>query len=183
MSEFKTVFDEFSLALRRYIARNVSDSAAVDDILQEVFIKAYKNSSKLKSQEKLKSWLFTIAKNTITDHYRADKRTELLAEDAAQETLEPSFYDELSGCVRHFAQALPAGYSEVLEAYEFEELSAQQIAQKLDIPLSTVKSKIQRGRKKIKDALFECCSFEFDRDGKPVDFAPKCCTAPSCFKN
>lgn len=62
--EFKAVFDEFSHSIRRYIAFRISDTAAVDDILQEIFISLYKNGDKIKSKEKLKSWLYTVAKKT-----------------------------------------------------------------------------------------------------------------------
>jgi RNA polymerase sigma-70 factor, ECF subfamily len=180
--EFKAAFDEFSHSIRRYIAFRISDTAAVDDILQEVFISLYKNGDKIKSKEKLKSWLYTVAKNAIIDHARAKKLVEALPDDIADISNDDGFHKELSGCIKHFAHTLPPAYSEVTALYEFEELSADEIAKKLSIPLATVKSKIQRGRKKLKEALFGCCEFEFDRHGTPIDFRPKCCKTPRCLK-
>lgn len=180
--EFKAAFDEFSHSIRRYIAFRISDTAAVDDILQEVFISLYKNGDKIKSKEKLKSWLYTVAKNAIVDHARAKKSTQPLPDDIAETKNDDGFHKELSACVKHFADTLSPAYSGVTALYEFEELSADEISKKLSMPLATVKSKIQRGRKKLKEALFGCCEFEFDRYGTPIDFKPKCCKSPHCLK-
>jgi RNA polymerase sigma-70 factor, ECF subfamily len=61
---------------------------------------------------------------------------------------------------------------EILLLQEFEEISQQQIADLLGIPLSTAKSRIQRAREKVKEVFFKCCRFEFDSRGGITDYVP-----------
>lgn len=182
---FQSIFDEFSSMLRRYISYRIRDNSAVDDILQEVFLRLYKNQEKIAKKEKIKSWLFSVAKNSIVDYYRKQSQNEVLDVETGDVAYadEEDFYDEFSGCVNHFLAQLSSTYSEALRLYELEEFSLQEIADMLNMPLSSVKSKVQRGRKKLKDAIFACCEYEFDVKGKPVTFKPKCCKSPKCLKN
>ena len=73
---------------------------------------------------------------------------------------------------------LPAPYGQALTLTEFEGLTQRQLAERLGISLSGAKSRVQRGREKLKEALLDCCQFEFDRRGKIIDCMPKgegCC--------
>lgn len=61
--------------LHNYIHKRVDDESAVDDILQDVYIKASSNLHQLKSKGSLKGWLYKIAYNTIMDFYRKDRKS------------------------------------------------------------------------------------------------------------
>lgn len=178
--EFEAIVNNFSKTLRRYIVFSTKNESIADDILQEVFIKLYENSDKLKSQEKLKSWLYAVTKNTIADYYRKNKKTEFLPDDISAQAEEPTCYDEIGKCVLQLMPSIPKGYSEIIRLYDYKELSAVEISQMLNMPLATVKSKVQRGRKKIKEALLECCEFELDKNGAPIYFASKDREAKKC---
>ena len=74
---------------------------------------------------------------------------------------------------------LPDAYREAVELYELKGVSQQEIADRLGISLSGAKSRVQRGRKKLKSLLSDCCSFEKDRRGNLIGFkrnSPDDCT-------
>ncbi|TAK64714.1 MAG: hypothetical protein EPO24_03095, partial [Bacteroidetes bacterium] len=72
-------------------------------------------------------------------------------------------------------------YREAIKLSEIDGIPQKEVAKKLGISLSGAKSRVQRGRKMLKDLLFECCHFEFDRSGGVIDYYPHvttCC--PVC---
>jgi RNA polymerase sigma-70 factor (ECF subfamily) len=168
--------------IRGYIRSRLRDHAAAEDILQDVFLKAHLRIGQLQSPEKLEGWLFLIARNAVSDHFRKSKPVEQLPEEIVGEASgEPGFENEcqLRAAFRRMIAELPAPYGEALVLTEFEGLTQKQLADRLGISLSGAKSRVQRGREKLKEALLDCCRFEFDRRGSIIDCMPKqddCCT-------
>jgi RNA polymerase sigma-70 factor (ECF subfamily) len=176
----ETVWTDVASKLRGYIRTRVRDHAAAEDILQDVFVKAHSRIAQLKSPEKLEGWLFLIARNAVADHYRKSRSHEELSADLATEAQDPEFENacQLRAAFRRMIEELPAPYGQALTLTEFEGLTQKQLAERLGISLSGAKSRVQRGREKLKGALLDCCEFEFDRRGKIIDCAPKnqdCC--------
>jgi RNA polymerase sigma-70 factor, ECF subfamily len=174
------VWTDIASKLRGYIRTRVRDHAAAEDILQDVFLKAHTRIAQLKSPEKLEGWLFLIARNAIADHYRKSKPHEELPADLAAETNEPEFEGAqgLRAAFRRMIEQLPRPYGEALTLTEFKGLTQKGLAEHLGISLSGAKSRVQRGREKLKEALLDCCQLEFDRRGKIIDCTPKnedCC--------
>lgn len=170
---FEETVNTFSKTLRRYIVYATNNSSFVDDILQDVFIKLYQNVDSLKSSEKVKSWLYSVTKNTIIDYYRKEKKTEILQDDLYVQKHELSCYDEIGECILGLLLNTQDEYVQIIKLYEYKGLTAQEIANILNLPLPTVKSKINRGRKKLKQTLLECCEFENDKNGAPISFNRK----------
>ena len=176
----ETVWTDVASKLRGYIRTRVRDHAAAEDILQDVFVKAHSRIAQLKSPEKPEGGLFLIARNAVSDHYRKSKQHEELSEDLVMET---QAVDSESGCqlraaFRRMIEELPKPYGEALTLTEFKGLTQKQLAERLGISLSGAKSRVQRGREKLKETLLDCCRFEFDRRGQIIDCTPKrddCC--------
>ncbi|NOU51924.1 RNA polymerase sigma factor SigZ [Pseudoalteromonas sp. JBTF-M23] len=168
--------------LRSYIARQISDQEVVEDILQEVFIKASDNLQQLKAKGSLRSWLYTITRNTIIDYYRKRTNYEELPDDLAQESkdLIEQNYKVLSGCLRPLLQELPDKYRIPLELSELEGMSQQDVATSLGLSLSGAKSRVQRGRAKLRELMLACCEFEMSK-GEITDFTPKSETGKKCY--
>jgi RNA polymerase sigma-70 factor, ECF subfamily len=74
---------------------------------------------------------------------------------------------------RRMIYSLPERYREALVLTEFDGLTQQELADRLNISLSGAKSRVQRGRAQLKQMLNECCTFEFDRRGKAIDCTPR----------
>ena len=194
--------------LTAFVARRVDDPADVADLVQTVFLRAHQHAASIADEERLLPWLFQITRNAIADHYRSPaRRREVrgLAPDGEVDlsdghrtasTLgsgesgssqlphpnaafdEASALPELAGCVRPLVQLLPAAYRDALMLVEFEGVPQVEVASRLGISTSGMKSRVQRGRSMLRDGLLACCDISRSATGGVLDFAPR--GAPPC---
>ncbi|AXC53715.1 RNA polymerase sigma factor SigZ [Bacillus spizizenii] len=166
------LWDQFHQPLKTYISHRVNDQSIVDDLLQIVFMKIQVHLPNLIDERKIDSWIYRITRNTIIDFYRTKKTSEILPDvlhfnDSAEEE---NFTKEATVCIRSTIKRLPEKYREALELTEFQGLSQKELSEKLGISYSGAKSRVQRGRRKLKQLLEGCCHIEVDRYGNIVDF-------------
>lgn len=147
---------EFCDAIKKYekqlytiafaILENETDA---EDAVCSAIQKGYEKLEQLKNPKKFKAWMAAITRNEALQMKR--KRVELPGDEKLESMLEPSVdsYDELWDVV----QKLPEEYRLVIVLYYYNELSVREIAKVLEIPLGTVKSRMSRGRKKLREAL------------------------------
>jgi hypothetical protein len=76
--------------------------------------------------------------------------------------------------------SLPGPYREAILLTEFDGLSQVEMARRLGISVSGPKSRVQRGRRQLKNMLLDCCRFEFDRRGRVFDCQARRNDCPSC---
>lgn len=178
-SEINTVWNKFRNELLNFIKARVKDEYEAEDILQEVFIKIFRNIEQLDDEAKVKSWLYKITNNTIIDYYRKRKDSALLIDGVegvpGNEEENANMNDEMLTCLRLFLYELPDKYKEPLEMYEFKGMKHREISKKLNISLSGSKTRIQRAREKLREVLTECCEIEFDTYGNIVEYKQKEC--------
>jgi RNA polymerase sigma-70 factor (ECF subfamily) len=168
------VWQEHTQSLRRFLHQRTREHALTDDLLSDVMLKAYKNCERLAEVRDVRAWLVRVAQNTLTDHYRKKKFTELPGEDvltAAEESLLPE--QRLAGCLGEMLLLLPEDDRYPLQWADLEGLSQQEVANRLGISLSGAKSRIQRARVKLRQLLEACCSIETDAQGRISDYASK----------
>lgn len=158
-------WDEHKTRLRGYIAKQVRDHAAVDDILQDVFLKAHTSLHTVRSHGSLAPWLYRIAANAITDHYRMQKPSEEVSEELAAPEPEPDYIGDLAACLQPLIDNLPETYRMALVLSEIEGLPQKEVADRLGLSLSGAKSRVQRGREKLRQSLSECCDIETGKNG------------------
>jgi RNA polymerase sigma-70 factor (ECF subfamily) len=168
------IWAEFAARLGRFIRARVADQATAEDILQDVFVRIHGRLDHLRAPAKLQSWLYLIARNAIIDHYRKNRETSELPEsllaDPPKEALEVC---ELRDALRQMIEGLPETYRTAIMLTEFEGLTQQELADRLDISFSGAKSRVQRARGQLRQMLLDCCHFEFDRRGGIVDCRPR----------
>lgn len=178
-SEARGAWNELDARLRPFVARRVASAADVDDILQEIFVRMHRGLVALRDGERFGGWVYQIAKHTIADWARARARDPVapapeLDEHSAQvadenETLE----EELGKCVALFVSRLPSPYREAVTLTELEGVTQKEAAEMLGVSLSGMKSRVQRGREKIR-AMFEaCCRISLDGRGRVVSCVPR----------
>ena len=164
----KVIWRKYHQDLRRFIFSKVKDEQIADDLLQEVFIKVHTKINQLTDKNKLKSWLFTIARNTVMNFFKSHALLETLKEDnlllEEEITSDHSEQDCLLGIINH----LPNKYKRPLYLADIKGVKQTEIAKKLDLPLPTIKSQIQRGRKLIVQGYMECCDYKLNDKGKLV---------------
>lgn len=153
--------------LRQYISKRLDDADAVDDILQEVYLKASTHLHQLQSKGSLKSWLYRISHNTIMDFYRQRKVHETLPHDLVAEEDDNGHQarEELAQCLQPLINELPEKYAVPLRLAELENMPQQAIAEQLGLSLSGAKSRVQRSRVKFREHLLRCCDFEVGQHG------------------
>lgn len=169
--------DNLYQLLLGYVKKRVSNPMDAEDITQEVFYKLSKSdSSKIKN---VKSWIFTIAQNTLIDHYRKKKRElESLKESfLAESETDTEVLQDLERCVVPFIELLPAPYDEILRKSEIEQIPQKQIAEEFQMNYVTLRSKVQRGRTKLKELFADCCKLEIAKSGSVLGYQKNhnCC--------
>ena len=176
-SDTTQIWQTMSLQLRSFIGKKVPNPAITEDILQDVFLKIHTNIDKLRDQNKIKSWVYTITRNAIIDFYRQKEiNTEGLDIPATESpATTESVTDEIATGLKDMIKSLPNKYSQALMLVEFDGLSQVELAEKIGISISGAKSRVQRARQLLKECLMQCCHFEFDRFGTIVSHCPKNC--------
>ncbi len=167
----EAIWTHLSSDLRRFIRRRVPDDHVADDLLQETFVRVHRHLPALEDADRVAAWVYRIARNVLGDHHRRAAPpvvaldTEPAAEDLGQFRTGVPWLGEM-------IRSLPDGYREAVQLAEIDGLPQQQVADRLGLSLSGAKSRIQRGRAMLKDALERCCRFEIDGRGN-VDCDPK----------
>ena len=183
MPDTEQIWMDYQAKLSGFINANVKDKAAADDILQEVFLKIHSKIETINDDDKIQSWIFQIAKNTIVDSYRKQRFTEALPDCLTSEEANDSdeIRKEVAGWIVPMIDRLSETYREALIMSEVQGLSQKEIAEELGLSLSGAKSRVQRGRGMVKDMLLQCCHFEFDRTGRLIDYSDRveCCSTCS----
>ncbi len=160
--QFAALFRRHSGALHRYVARRLGSDVA-EDIVAEVFLTAFRQRHRYQpSQPDARPWLYGIATNLIGRHRRAEVRMyRALARTGTDPVTEP-FTDEVearvtaAGTARPLAAALarlPAAHRNALLLVAWGDLTYEQAATSLGVPVGTVRSRISRARARLRQAL------------------------------
>lgn len=162
------IYKKYQEDIYRFVRSKVKELSFVDDISQEVFIKAYLNLDSVKDKSKIKTWLLSIANREIMDHFRKKTKDRNQVYDFVEnESVKQSDHSK-EDCLLPIILSLPKRYKAALFLSDIKGLKQKEIADQLKLPLSTVKSQIQRARKLIKQAYVDCCGFEEGPDGTLV---------------
>lgn len=167
---------EFKNYLHGFVSKQVPDTSVVDDIVQDVFVKVHLHVGELRDDTKLTSWIFQIARNAVRDHYRKSsgniagtgEPTEF-SEDEEQENT------DLLRCLEYFIEELPLKYREAVKLAEIKQISQLELADTLNMSYSGAKSRVQRGRQKLKDLILNCCEVQADAYGNIIGHTRKSC--------
>jgi len=177
--ELEEILKQYTRQLKRFFAARVRNPFDADDLVQEVFQKTLVHFKTIKGPEKFRAWLFSVARNTLVDHYRRSARYVNDELSSLAKDLEESreVEEELSKCIRPFLKQLPDEYRQVLEAVELQDKPQKQLARDLGLSYSALKSRVQRGREMLRDLFRQCCQYQFDARGGIIDFKIK---SPFC---
>ncbi len=179
--------------LRAFIAKRVNDDGHVDDILQDVFVRVHRQMDTVNDPRRIVSWIYQVTRNAIIDHYRKpgqqrespvglSSELEVLHKSPAISEMIPHGpadepHAELARCISPMIERLSRDYREAITLVEFDGLTQQAAAQQMGISLSGMKSRVQRGRKQLKQMLDDCCLIERDRRGGVMGYSAR---AESC---
>ncbi len=176
MSHFQAgTLDAFDILVQRhkdplinFIYRYIADMQTCEDLLQETFLRVYRNRYSYQRIAKYTTWVYTIARNLALSEYRKRKSRQMYSlqsftrEDEEYQveipdyTRPPDSFTESKIQDRHIQEALariPEEFREVVVLRDVQQLSYEEIAQITGLPMGTVKSRIHRGRSALMSLL------------------------------
>jgi len=177
-SDLKSGFEEEALlhldAVYRFALRLTGSASEADDLVQETFLRAFKAWGQFERGTKAKSWLFTICRNVfLRGHERKQRHDEIVSETADRSGPGPNpvnpvwvstlgvdpegdFFESIvDDRITEAIAALPEEYRTAVVLSDVEGLSYAEIAEMVDVPVGTVKSRLFRGRRRLQEALYE----------------------------
>lgn len=155
----KELYEQFSEDIYKIVYYISKDPDIAEEILQETFIKAYVKLDTLKNRDSVKPWLISIASNLTKKKLRTMSRNRVfyynsledfdyLISNSSSNNIDQMIVKEhLKECIN----SLEADFREILVLYYYDQLSYEEIAEKLNIRLGTVKSRLSRAKKKLKE--------------------------------
>jgi RNA polymerase sigma-70 factor (ECF subfamily) len=163
---FDTLVRRYKDQLLNYVYRFVGNRNDAEDLVQETFLRVYKNKHYYKEIAKFSTWVYTIAGNLAKTELRRRKRRKIfsvsnfvneerdydipdLAKNPESE-VDGSLKDDI---IQKAIEKLPSKFKEVILLRDVQGFAYEEISQILSIPLGTVKSRVNRGRLKLQEDL------------------------------
>lgn len=156
--------------LYNFALRTTGNEDDARDLLQETYLKAYRFWDKYEKGTNIRAWLFRIMKNSYINRYRKETKeparvdyddvenfyNSIRAESTDPNDLQEKLFGNLLGDeVSKALASLPDDFRTVVILCDIEGMMYEEIAQFLDIPIGTVRSRLHRGRKLLQQRLFE----------------------------
>ncbi len=178
---YNILVDRYSERLMHYLFGFLGDKKRCEDLLQETFLRVHRNRHSYQRIAKFSTWLYTIAGNLARSEYRKQKRRYMysiqsVSRDSEEyemplpdETFLPDKYTESAlqdKTIQDALNILPSNFREVIILRDIQQLAYDEIATITGLPMGTVKSRINRGRSKLKQLLKNI--YPFDKEQHQV---------------
>ena len=153
MDEFEKLLADVSSGVERFVRYRLPNQTDADDVLQEVYLSAYRKFPQLKNRDAFKPWIISIARNKCNDYFR-EKATqmEISIEELSQQELSAGRLGiSVVHTVRETLDRLGDKDKQILYLYFWKELPQTEIAKLLDIPVGTVKSRLHTAKQHFKN--------------------------------
>lgn len=161
--------DKYKDSLYKFSLHLCKNSNEAEDLFQDTWIKVFKNINTFDENKNFQTWLFTICMNSYKDRYRKSKRwlniiRDYFDNEEKQEEMgkvystenlpeEETIKDYEKYMIKKAVKTLKDEYRIPLILYYFQQLSYKEISEILSIPEGTIKSRLNKGRKLIKDYM------------------------------
>ena len=165
--------------LLAFVSRRVESADAAEDIVQDVLERVQR--ADIAAITNVQAWLYRAARNAIVDHYRKrrpvmtldDAHEGINGRDGSQDTAEPvAAIQELARCLRPLIDQLPSDYRSAVTLVDLDGQTHHAAAQLAGISTSGMKSRVQRGRKRLAALLQDCCAIKTTPTGAINDYTP-----------
>ena len=152
MDEFEKLLADVSNGVERFVRYRLPPQTDADDVLQEVYLSAYRSFSGLKNKDAFKPWIISIARNKCNDYFRSKAaQMEISIEELSQQELSTGRLGlSVVHTVRETLDRLGDKDKQILYLYFWKELPQTEIATLLDIPVGTVKSRLHTAKQHFK---------------------------------
>ncbi len=164
INAYNELVERYKERLFNFVLRYFNNREQAEDVVQDTLIKLYTHASYYKNVAKFSTWIFTIAKNNALTELRKNKRkrTESLwTEDgnpldinSKEQSLDQKTHNEFAiNQLNRFLDEIPENFRMAVVLRDFQELSYDEISKILEIPIGTIKSRINRGRIQLAEKM------------------------------
>ncbi|MBC8125028.1 MAG: sigma-70 family RNA polymerase sigma factor [Candidatus Kapabacteria bacterium] len=166
--------------LVRFVRSRIHDDSIAEDIVHDALANAWSKRASLRDENVLLPWLFQITMNAVRDHRRARHPDLSLTEEDVAEEPSPKGLQDLAVCMTQMIEQLEEPYRSAIKRSEIDGITMKNIAEELHISISGVKSRVQRGRGKLKDLVLACCQLEVNPRGEITNEGEHTCLNSDC---
>lgn len=156
LSAFEELVKKYHKMIFAHTMKMLKDLEKAKDATQETFVRAYSNIKKFKSGKPFKPWIYKIATNICYDMFKKESKvSELVYEpvDESESFLDRLIRKEQISQLLTAVKKLPKKYKSAIEGYYFDHLSYKDLAYEMNIPINTVKTRLRRGKKLLREEL------------------------------
>ena len=153
MEAFETMLEKERVSVERYVRFRVSDQTEAEDLLQDIYLTAFRRFSDLRNRESFKAWMISIARNKVNDFFRKKATRYEIPIDQLQESELTDTRRGISAVstVRETLDLLGDQDKQIIYLFYWKEMPQAEIAKKLNIPVGTVKSRLHTARNNFRD--------------------------------
>ncbi len=159
---FGELAQRYEAKLMRYARKFLNITEDIEDVVQEVFIKAYQNIKSFNTDKKFSPWIYRIAHNEFVNALKKNKKIKIfswfdldvfLPHNITKDIADHRNNQEVREIIDKHLNGLELKYREIIILYYFENLSYKEISDVMRIPVSTVGIRLKRGREKLKKLI------------------------------
>lgn len=173
------LWHDASAELLGWFQRRV-DPTTAEDLRQEVFLRIQTRIGDLRDPAALPAWTWRIARNVWIDHLRRAREVDPLPPELAAPEPVQERSDTLARWVAAQLDTLPPAQAAALRATDLGGQTQAEAAADAGVSVSGMKSRVQRGRARVRAALLACCAVELDVRGAVIGHTPRDCGCQTC---
>jgi len=166
-------WQKYEPELRGFVTHQVGDPATAEDLLQDAFLKAIAQGAGFCTLDNPRAWLFRVARNLLVDHHRRQRQMVEVDGNLSAPEVEIPAIISLSECLPHALGALSEEDREAITLCDLEGMKRADYAELKGLTLPGAKSRVQRARQRLKQALQERCNICYDETGAICCYVPQ----------
>ena len=169
-----TAWKQHAPELRSWLRLRLSQPQDVDDMMQDLYMKALRQGSKFCSVQNARAWLFEVSRNAMADHLKLKREMVELPDDLpAAHPEDSSPVDNLTACLPRVLSELSPTDREAIVLCDLGDMSQADYAAQSGLKLSAAKSRLQRARQRLHERMTVACQVKTDKVGHVEDFVPR----------
>ncbi|MEW5795394.1 MAG: sigma-70 family RNA polymerase sigma factor [Candidatus Zixiibacteriota bacterium] len=158
MVAFNAMVNRYKDRLMNVIGRMLASQEEAEDIVQETFVRVYQHRQSFNFQHCFSTWIYTIGLNLARNELRKRRRFKFfeiseLQGNEKEFAVDPKLPSRLPDMLNEAVDTLPRKYREAFLLRDIEEMPYEEVARVLDVPLGTVKSRVNRARLMLREKL------------------------------
>lgn len=173
MNCLDTAWRQHAAELRSWLRHRLRQPQDVDDMMQDVFMKALRQGGQFCDVQNSRAWLFEVARHALADRLKLKRDMVELPEDLPAIVSEEAPVDQLTACLPRVLSELSPTDRESIVLCDLGGMSQADYAAQVGLKLSAAKSRLQRARQRLRERMTVACQVKTDDVGHIDDFVPR----------